>query len=61
MQSTLIGYEVFGKLWTVRFVAFCVSTVIFTIMTATLLGEVPTAKDGLTLLLVIGIIALQVR
>ena len=61
MQATLIGYETFGRLWTVRFVGFCVSTTLFTILTAVFMGESPSFKDGVTLLLVCLIIWIQVR
>ena len=61
MQATLIGYETFGRLWTTRFVGFCVSTTLFTIFTAIFMGETPSLKDGATLLLVCLIIWIQVR
>jgi len=61
MTATSLGYEAFGRLWTVRFVGFCVSTTMFTLLTAVFMGELPSAKDGITLLLVLVIIWIQLR
>ena len=61
MAATSVGYETFGRLWTVRLVGFCVSTTMFTLLTASFLGEWPALKDGASLLLVVLIIWIQLR
>ena len=49
MEATLAGYQAYGRLWTAKTVGFCVSTLVFTFLTWTFLGEVPTLKDCICL------------
>lgn len=51
MEATRHGYMAFGRLWTAKTVGFCVSTVVFTVMAYAFLGEAPTTKDIICLVL----------
>ena len=53
------GYIGFGSLWSVRFVGFATSMLVFPIMTYFYLGEPMTLKVIITLLLAIIIMILQ--
>ena len=53
------GYIVFGSLWSVRFVGFATSMLVFPIMTYFYLGEPMTLKVILTIILAIIIMLLQ--
>ena len=57
--ATKIGYQGFGNLWSVRFMAFASSMITFPIMTYLLLGEPMTMKVILTLGLAVIIMLLQ--
>ena len=57
--ATKIGYEGFGTLWPVRFMGFATSMMTFPIMTWLYLGEVITLKTGISILLAIIIMLLQ--
>jgi len=57
--ATKIGYEGFGNLWAVRFMGFATSMISFPIMTWLYLGEVITLKTGITIILAIIIMLLQ--
>ena len=57
--ATKIGYEGFGNLWSVRFMGFATSMISFPIMTWLYLGEVITLKTGITIILAIIIMLLQ--
>ena len=57
--STRIGYEAFGNLWAVRFMGFSTSMMTFPLMTYLYLGEVITLKTGITIILAIIIMLLQ--
>ena len=56
---TKFGYEGFGALWPVRFMGFATSMMTFPIMTYLYLGEAITLKTGLTIILAIIIMLLQ--
>ena len=53
------GYIGFGNLWSVRFMGFAMSMITFPIMTYFYLGETVTMKTGITILLSIIIMLLQ--
>ena len=57
--ATKIGYQGFGNLWSVRFMGFATSMISFPIMTWLYLGEVITLKTGISILLAIIIMLLQ--
>ena len=56
---TKIGYQGFGSLWPVRFMGFATSMLTFPLMTYLYLGEVITLKTGITIILAIIIMLLQ--
>ena len=57
--ATKIGYQGFGNLWSVRFMGFATSMMTFPIMTWLYLGEVITLKTGITMVLALIIMLLQ--
>ena len=57
--ATKIGYEGFGNLWAVRFMGFSTSMMTFPLMTWLYLGETITLKTGITIILAIIIMLLQ--
>jgi len=57
--ATKWGYQGFGTLWPVRFMGFATSMMTFPIMTWLYLGEVMTLKTGISVLLAIIIMLLQ--
>ena len=57
--ATKWGYQGFGNLWSVRFMGFATSMISFPIMTWLYLGEVITLKTGITIILAIIIMLLQ--
>ena len=57
--ATKIGYEGFGNLWAVRFMGFATSMMTFPLMTWLYLGETITLKTGITIILAIIIMLLQ--
>ena len=57
--ATKYGYIGFGNLWSVRFMGFATSMLIFPIMTWLYLGEPVTLKIAISLLLAIIIMLLQ--
>ena len=57
--GTKIGYIGFGNLWAVRFMGFATSMLTFPIMTYFYLGEVITLKTGITIILALIIMLLQ--
>jgi len=57
--ATKWGYHGFGTLWPVRFMGFATSMMTFPIMTWLYLGEVMTLKTGISVLLAIIIMLLQ--
>ena len=56
---TKIGYEAFGSLWQIRLLGFAISMMTFPVMTWLYLGEVITFKIGISLLLAVAILLLQ--
>ena len=57
--GTKIGYQGFGTLWQTRLIAFATSMMVFPAMTWIYLGEAITLKIGITILLAIAILVLQ--
>ena len=57
--ATKYGYQGFGNLWAVRFMGFSTSMLTFPIMTYLYLGEAITLKTGITVILAIIIMLLQ--
>tara|TARA_R110002020_G_scaffold201246_2_gene403808 strand:+ start:137 stop:490 length:354 start_codon:yes stop_codon:yes gene_type:complete len=57
--ATKVGYQGLGSLWSVRFMGFATSMLVFPFMTYFYLGEPMTIKVMLTLLLSILIMLLQ--
>ena len=57
--ATKFGYEGFTTLWQVRLLGFAVSMLVFPIMTWLYLGETITIKIGVSILLAIIIMLLQ--
>ena len=57
--TTKFGYEGFGALWPVRFMGFATSMLTFPLMTYLYLGETITLKTGITIILAIIIMLLQ--
>ena len=57
--ATKYGYQCFGNLWSVRFMGFATSMISFPIMTWLYLGEVITLKTGITIILAVIIMLLQ--
>ena len=58
--STKWSYEHFGAFWNMRLAGFGVGTIVFGIMAWSLIGEVPTIKTFVCILLAIAIILIQV-
>ena len=58
-MGTRIGYDGFGSLWSVRLLGFATSMMTFPIMTWLYLGEMITLKTGISVLLAIIIMLLQ--
>ena len=58
--STKWSYEHFGAFWNMRLAGFGIATLIFGIMAWSLIGEIPTMKTFVCLLLAAAIILIQV-
>jgi len=58
--ATKYSYMHFGFVWNMRMIGFGVGTIVFGIMAAMLLKEVPTLKTFICILLAIAIILIQV-
>jgi len=58
--STIWSYEHFGAFWNMRLAGFGIGTLVFGIMAWTLIGEIPTIKTIICLLLAVAIILIQV-
>ena len=58
--STKWSYEHFGAFWNMRLAGFGIATLIFAIMAWSLIGEIPTMKTFVCLLLAMAIILIQV-
>lgn len=57
--ATRYSVEYFGKLWTMRMMGFGIGTISFGILTWIFLGEIPSLKILISLLLAFAIILLQ--
>ena len=58
--STKWSYEHFGAFWNMRLAGFGISTIIFGIMAWQFIGEMPTIKTLICILLAIAIILIQI-
>ena len=58
--STKWSYEHFGAFWNMRLAGFGIGTLTFGLLTWFLIGEVPTLKTTITLLLALSIILIQI-
>ncbi len=58
--STKWSYEHFGAFWNMRLAGFGIGTLTFGFLTWMLIGEVPTLKTAITLLLALSIILIQI-
>jgi len=58
--STKWSYEHFGAFWNMRLAGFGISTLVFGMLAWTLIGEVPTMKTIVSLLLALSIILIQI-
>ena len=58
--STRLSYEHFGFFWNIRPIGFGIATLVFGILTWSILGEVPTLKVIVCLLLALAIILIQI-
>ena len=58
--ATKWSYEHFGAFWNLRLAGFGIGTIVFGILTWTLIGEIPTLKTIVCLLLALSIILIQV-
>ena len=58
--STRWSYEHFGAFWNMRLAGFGVGTIVFGIMAWFFIGEIPTLKTIISLLLAAAIILIQV-
>ena len=58
--STIWSYEHFGAFWNMRLAGFGIGTLVFGVMAWILIGEIPTIKTVICLLLAIAIILIQV-
>ena len=54
--ATKLSYEHFGFVWNMRMIGFGVGTIIFGIMSYSLLKEIPTLKTFICILLAVAII-----
>ena len=57
---TKIGYEGFGALWPIRFMGFATSMLTFPLLTYLMLGEAITIKTGITIVLAVIIMIIQI-
>ena len=58
--STRWSYEHFGAFWNMRLAGFGLGTIIFGIMAWWLIGEIPTIKTVISILLAAAIILIQI-
>ena len=58
--STRWSYEHFGAFWNMRLAGFGVGTIVFGIMAWFFIGEIPTLKTIICILLAVAIILIQV-
>jgi hypothetical protein len=60
IHATRMSYEGFGATWPGRMMGFAVGVLVFTVLAYYFMGENVNLKTGLSLLLSIGIICIQV-
>ena len=58
--STRWSYEHFGAFWNMRFAGFGIGTIVFGFMAWMFIGEIPTLKTIISILLAMAIILIQV-
>ena len=58
--STKWSFEHFGAFWNMRLAGFGIGTLTLGLLTWWLIGEVPTLKTAITLLLALSIILIQI-
>ena len=58
--STKMSYEHFGAFWNMRLAGFGLGTIIFGVLSWWLIGEIPTLKTVICILLAIAIILIQI-
>ena len=58
--STIWSYEHFGAFWNMRLAGFGIGSLVFGVMAWILIGEIPTIKTIICLLLAVAIILIQV-
>ena len=58
--STIWSYEHFGAFWNMRLAGFGIGTLIFGILTWSLIGEIPTLKTVICLMLAAAIVMIQI-
>ena len=58
--STIWSFEHFGAFWNMRLAGFGIGTLVFGIMAWSLIGEIPTMKTFVCLLLAAAIILIQI-
>ena len=58
--STKWSYEYFGAFWNMRLAGFGISTIVFGIMARMMIGEIPTIKTMISILLALAIILVQI-
>ena len=59
LYSTKYGFQGFGEIWPIRLLGFAVGMMTFPFITYFVLGEGITLKTGLSILLAIAIMLLQ--
>ena len=57
--STKWSYEHFGAFWNMRLAGFGISTIVFGILAWFLIGEIPTLRTFISILLALAIILIQ--
>ena len=58
--ATKWSYEHFGAFWNMRLAGFGVGTLIFGLLAWSLIGEIPTLKTVISLMLAVAIILIQI-
>ena len=58
--STKWSYEYFGAFWNMRLAGFGISTIVFGVMAWMMIGEIPTIKTMISILLALAIILVQI-
>ena len=58
--STRWSYEYFGAFWNMRLAGFGIGTIVFGIMAWMFIGEIPTIKTIISILLAVAIVLIQI-